>query len=737
MKAMPTMAGRVLQKPKAPPLRTRLLIAFSILASVTAVCGALSLFFVDRIGRAVAVYSDITSPLQAESAALIDTAQRMRAYVLDSIGKGTDPGAIRTTLDVLDDESHARLDTLRALASRTDSRIELDAAEQLEKRYLGLLHDIIETSRTAGLATARNEAHRTRFAGLLGDTRTELRAIVERADGLIAESEEKAKTDTQTGKATVAKLAELISEILTEINPRSRHAYRVTREIEQLDEIVKVLAGSGGLAVADAERATTNTLKTIDLIMARLHGRMRDREATEAFARLSQGMAALRESLLGDDGVIKGYDAVVSAQAKIRRDREALEAIDRQYFDHLGQVQKAVNALNSDARATAASDVVAARNVVIGVSLAAVLGALLLASVFARHITGPLTKLADHALAIRETGELSRLPTDAIGRGYDEIEKLADSFNAMIAELGDARTRLIDWSKGEIQTQYERLSAAINNMPLGLCMFDTEQKLIVCNRRYAEIYGVSEEHTRPGTPMESIMENRLQPAADARGDEPATTERLAAIRAGKPWFEINELSDGRIIATSVHPLSNGGSIAMHEDVTERRKAEQRIAHMAHHDALTDLPNRVQFRDELTDVLSSVTGEHKLAVLYIDLDHFKDVNDFARSSRRRRAAAPGLEQAAGLRAGIRRRGAARRRRIRGDPDRRRSARKLDRAGEPDHQRVDRAVRPRRPPGHHRRQHRDFGRARRRRGRRRAAQEGRHGALSLQGGRPRHL
>jgi diguanylate cyclase (GGDEF)-like protein/PAS domain S-box-containing protein len=620
------MLARVLRRPTAPPLRTKLFIAFAIVACATAICGALSLLFVNRIGNAIMVYADITSPLQAESAALIDTAQRMRMYVFSSISNGTDPQTISTQLNLLDAESHTRLGTLRALADRTGSRIEFDAAEQLEMRYLGLLQDIIEKSGSVGTAAALNEGRRARFESLLRTTKDQLSAIVDRADGFVAESEEKAKIDSQTGNATVAELADLVSELFTEINPRSRSAYKVLREIEQLDDIVKLLAGRGSFAISDIERTTKNTLKRIDLIMARLQGRLRDREGAEAFAGLQRGVADLRESLLGDDGLIKGYGATASAQAEINRDRETLESIDRQYFDLLSQVQKAVTALNSDARATAASDVVNARNVVIGASLVAVLGALLLASAFARRITGPLTRLANHAVAIRQTGEMNQLSDDILVGGYDEIEKLVHSFNAMIVELGDARTRLIDWSKGEIQTQYERLSAAINNMPLGLCMFDAEQKLIVCNQRYAEIYGVSEEHTHPGTPLEAILEHRLQVAADARGGECMMVERLAAIRAGKPWFEINELGDGRIIAMSYHPLSNGGSVAIHEDVTERRKAEQRIAHMAHHDALTDLPNRVHFREKTTEALSNMADGEKMAVLYIDLDHFKDVND---------------------------------------------------------------------------------------------------------------
>ena len=79
----------------------------------------------------------------------------------------------------------------------------------------------------------------------------------------------------------------------------------------------------------------------------------------------------------------------------------------------------------------------------------------------------------------------------------------------MITELADARRQLIESSEAEISRQYERLDAAINNMAQGLCMFDTEQKLIISNRRYAEIYGLLPEHTRPGTPLRAILEQRV------------------------------------------------------------------------------------------------------------------------------------------------------------------------------------------------------------------------------------
>jgi diguanylate cyclase (GGDEF)-like protein/PAS domain S-box-containing protein len=624
MKILRSMSAPILRRPTVRPLRRKLFTAFAIVALGTAVCGGLSLVFVNRIDNAITVYADVTSPLQAESAALIDTARRMRAYVFKSFRSGINPRTISTQLNVLDEESRARLSTLRALADRTGSKIELESAGKIEERYAELLRGIIENNSAVIAATALNEERRARFESLRRENVDQLRAIVDRDDGILNESEEQAKIDLLTGTATVAKLADAISELFTEINPRTRNAYKLMREIEQLDDVVNRLANSGGMP--NAERTTKDTLKAIDLTMALLQGRMRDEEGVKAFARLQQGVADLRESLLGNDGLINGYRAMNSAQAEIVRGQETLSSIDQKYFELLSEVQKAVAALNSSARTTAATDVVNARNVVIGASLAAVLGALLLAGIFARRITGPLTRLANHAAAIRKTGEMTQLSDPAVAGKYDEVEKLVDSFNAMVLELADARARLIDRSKGEVRTQYERLNAAINSMPLGLCMFDAEQKLIVCNQRYAEIYGVSEEHTRPGTPIEAILKSRLKVSPDAQDAEQNMRERLAAIRAGKPWFSINELSDGRVIAVSHHPLSNGGSVAIHEDVTERREAEQRIAHMAHHDALTGLPNRIRFREEMTVALSGVGRGETLAVLYIDLDHFKDVND---------------------------------------------------------------------------------------------------------------
>jgi diguanylate cyclase (GGDEF)-like protein len=235
-----------------------------------------------------------------------------------------------------------------------------------------------------------------------------------------------------------------------------------------------------------------------------------------------------------------------------------------------------------------------------------------------RNLVLPVTRLTAHVLRIRDTGDLDLQQDSRILHRADEIGTLSRSFNSMIAELGDARRRLV--------TQYERLDAAINNMPHGLCMFDADQKLIVCNKRYAEIYGLEPQQTVAGTTLRSILEKRVA-SGDYSKDEPNYVEgRIAAVAAGKPLYQVSDLPGGHVIAISHQPMLDGGSVTTHEDITERRKVEARIAYMAHHDALTGLPNRISFRQEMEKALTCVERGETLAVLCIDLDFFKPVND---------------------------------------------------------------------------------------------------------------
>ena len=169
-----------------------------------------------------------------------------------------------------------------------------------------------------------------------------------------------------------------------------------------------------------------------------------------------------------------------------------------------------------------------------------------------------------------------------------------------------------------------RLDAALDNMSQGLCLFDGKNRLEVVNRRFFEIFGLSREQIHPGIEFGMILE--LSEARWDRNGQTATqllaeqAELMSRHETGTHYYE---LSDGRVIASVYSPTSNGGWVATFEDVTERRQAEAQIMHMARHDALTDLPNRLFFRERIEQALGRA---ERLAILFVDLDRFKTVND---------------------------------------------------------------------------------------------------------------
>jgi diguanylate cyclase (GGDEF)-like protein len=202
-------------------------------------------------------------------------------------------------------------------------------------------------------------------------------------------------------------------------------------------------------------------------------------------------------------------------------------------------------------------------------------------------------------------------------------------YTGALDEMGDI-ARTIDVFKGNaiaLRLTHLKLDAALNNMLQGLCMFDAEHRLVLCNDRFLEMFKLSRECTPPGVSLLELM--RL---IEARCGYPAGAGDLAhrAYLArqfinGSDTYQ-QELPDGRTISLSRRELPGGGWVDTHEDITERRRTERQIAYMAEHDTLTDLPNRNLFQQALTQALDAAAISDQLAVFCLDLDGFKGVND---------------------------------------------------------------------------------------------------------------
>jgi diguanylate cyclase (GGDEF)-like protein len=145
------------------------------------------------------------------------------------------------------------------------------------------------------------------------------------------------------------------------------------------------------------------------------------------------------------------------------------------------------------------------------------------------------------------------------------------------------------------------------------------------------MYQLPPELLRAGTPHREIIEHRIA-SGILRGEnsEKAAQQLISTLNAlpvDITASRVDEFADGRLICVTRQPMPGGGWVATHLDVTEQRQSEAKITHMAQHDALTDLPNRVLLRERMEHALAVTrSGGPDLAVLMLDLDRFKEVND---------------------------------------------------------------------------------------------------------------
>jgi diguanylate cyclase (GGDEF)-like protein/PAS domain S-box-containing protein len=215
-----------------------------------------------------------------------------------------------------------------------------------------------------------------------------------------------------------------------------------------------------------------------------------------------------------------------------------------------------------------------------------------------------------------------------IGRWWSEHQhRMQAQAGKVAAEVAQtkAEAALEILRAGERQTAL--LNAAIENMSHGLLMFDAQERLVVFNNRYLQMHGLSADTVKPGCSLIELLQHRSATGLLTEEPERYRADILEQLAAGNTVSHVMKTADGREIAVVNRPMPDGGWVTTHEDITERRQSEARIAHMAHHDALTGLANRAALMERVEDACDRCrrSGE-EFSVLMLDLDWFKQVND---------------------------------------------------------------------------------------------------------------
>ncbi len=172
------------------------------------------------------------------------------------------------------------------------------------------------------------------------------------------------------------------------------------------------------------------------------------------------------------------------------------------------------------------------------------------------------------------------------------------------------------------------LEQVIDNFPGGIQLFDKQLSMVLCNRQQREMLDYPDELFANGNPgLEAIF--RLNAGRGEYGPgniEQLVADRMERVAKREPHIFERTRPNGTILEIRGVPLDDGGFVTTYLDVTEQRKNAAMIAHLAHHDMLTGLANRTLLMDRLAMALAGARRGRRIALLYLDLDKFKPIND---------------------------------------------------------------------------------------------------------------
>ncbi|MBN8995423.1 MAG: diguanylate cyclase [Rhizobiales bacterium] len=192
----------------------------------------------------------------------------------------------------------------------------------------------------------------------------------------------------------------------------------------------------------------------------------------------------------------------------------------------------------------------------------------------------------------------------------------------------DRADRARDIELEALRERVRLLEAVVENFPGGISLFDKDLRLTLCNAEQRRMLDYPDALFAGGPPsLEDIFRFKARSGEYGPGNvEDHVRVRMDLAREHRAHAYERTRPNGTVLEIRGVPLDGGGFLTTYLDVTEQRRVHQMVAHAAHHDPLTGLPNRLLFADRLGQAVARVGRGEMMALLYIDLDRYKPVND---------------------------------------------------------------------------------------------------------------
>lgn len=328
--------------------------------------------------------------------------------------------------------------------------------------------------------------------------------------------------------------------------------------------------------------------------------------------RMAEGLTQLTEAFLGPSGIHDIWRRTKLFYSGTATTRMALNRSDIALASTLRAMEEEARTRYRQALAETRATLDKAHWAAVGVT--AVIAVMLIVSglMLAAGLIRPIESLKGFVLKLRTSNELSQqMPTQLLGR-QDEVGALAQSFNDLIADLSIARQHLLAESKAKIRVQYERLSAAIESIPQGLCLFDADNRLLLHNSRLLDLYDLEPHDLWEGVPLQKVLDiliaNGARPLGHDGADQNGDYDLVITDRP-----QLVDFRHQRTLQVRSAPTPEGGLVLVHEDITQQQEKDRALRELGTRREIELEEERKRIAREVHDELGQILTALRLDI----------------------------------------------------------------------------------------------------------------------------